>query len=212
MTFNRHYCDFCRSKDLINLYSKINLKYKHTVNNYKNIFSCDFFKPTLCENINHIFPEEITEYEKYFDVMFMLNSLEHLSSFSHDFNNLINSMKKSSLIIIETPNFDSIDSFIFKKYWGGLHQPRHTFLWEKKFLIKHLESWGYKSKSMGSPQSAHWAISIQNFFASKSEKFKNILENGRMPGYLVVVLLFIPVSLLQNLLGKESVLNIVSKR
>ncbi len=179
---------------------------------FKNVYSCDFFEPTVCKTLAHIHPDQISEYEEYFDAIFMINSIEHLASFSKDFDRLDRSMKNSSLLIIETPNFDSIDSYLFKKFWGGLHQPRHTFLWSKNTLFKHLKRWNYDSKCIGSPQSAHWAISIQNFLSNKFPLFKILIKNGRIPGYLILVLIFLPLAYFQNFIKKESVLNIISIR
>ena len=142
----------------------------------------------------------------------MINSIEHLSSFKRDFENIENSAKDRSILIIETPNFNSYDSSLFKKYWGGLHQPRHTFLWTEKSLKEHLSIWNYDSKSFKSPQSAHWAISVQNILSDKFKFFKLFIKNGRIPGYLILVIFFLPISIFQNFFNKGSVLNIVAKR
>lgn len=186
-----------------------NLLYKR---GYKNVYTCDFFKPNFINLKNHIFPQDIVNYHKFFDIMFMINSIEHLISFSKDFSRLDSSMKNNSTLIIETPNFGSLDSIIFKKYWGGLHQPRHTFLWTKTSLIKHLSLWNYKSRNIKTPQPAHWAISIQNILSHKFKPFKVFLRNGRMPGYLIIVLFFLPISFIQNIFGLESVTNLISTR
>ena len=179
---------------------------------YNNLYCCDFFKPKHCRSSKYLLPNEIKAYSNHFDAVFMLNSIEHLVSFSNDFEFIDNAMKDESLIIIETPNIDSIDSHLFKKYWGGLHQPRHTFLWSKASLIKHLSLWNYQSENIGSPQSAHWAISIQNIITDKFKISRNIMRNGRMPGYVLIVILFLPFSILQNIIRKESVLNIISTK
>lgn len=179
---------------------------------YKNLYSCDFFKPTVINSTKHIIPEKISEYYHFFDVIFMINSIEHLTSFSDQFNIIDSSSKDSSILIIETPNFNSLDSKIFKKFWGGLHQPRHTYLWTEKSLLEHLSLWKYKSKSLKTPQPAHWAISIQNILSNKFKLFRKYIINGRIPGYLILVILFLPFALVQNFSNQQSVLNIVATR
>ncbi len=179
---------------------------------YTNLYSCDFFKPTTIKSTKHIFPEKVNEYYHFFDVVFMINSIEHLTSFRNDFKYIDLSLKDSSILIIETPNFNSLDSFIFKKYWGGLHQPRHTYLWTEKSLLKHLSLWKYESNSLKTPQPAHWAISVQNILSKNSQIFRKYIVNGRIPGYLLLVLLFLPVAVIQNLFFKQSLLNIVATR
>ena len=64
------------------LCNELNLK------GYKNLYSCDFFKPTIIQTTKHIFPEKISEYHHFFDVIFMINSIEHLTSFSNEFRTL----------------------------------------------------------------------------------------------------------------------------
>ena len=49
---------------------------------FENVYSCDFYKPSFSNHKNHIFPEDIHKYKSYFDVMFMINSIEHLISFT----------------------------------------------------------------------------------------------------------------------------------
>lgn len=181
-------------------------------NGYKNINCCDFFEPSYKdESTNYFHPNSISEYQDTFDAIFMLNSIEHLVSFFKDFNSIVNMMKQDSILILETPNFDSPDSNIFKKYWGGLHQPRHTYIWSKKSLIKHLAIWGFTSENIGTPQSAHWAISVQNFLSANSIFFKSILRNGRFPGYPLLVIIFLPLGIIQNFYRKESSLNIFAR-
>ena len=84
-------------------------------NGYKNVFCCDFFKPIYKESsINYLHPSTIGNYGESFDVVFMLNSVEHLVSFSKDFNAIVNTMNDGSILILETPNIDSPDAFILK--------------------------------------------------------------------------------------------------
>lgn len=181
-------------------------------NGYFNIYCCDFFKPDYnSSNINYLHPNSISESRIKFDVLFMLNSIEHLVSFSREFDNLVNLMNDNSNLIIETPNFDSPDSYIFRKFWGGLHQPRHTYLWTKNSLLNHLSYWGFTSVNKGSPQSAHWAISVQNFLSANFRFFKSFVVNGRFPGYLILVIIFFPIGIIQNFFGRESVINIFAK-
>ena len=180
---------------------------------FKDITCCDFFEPDFLNyDIDYIHPSNIKSLNKKFDVVFMINSIEHLSSFKRNFGDIVKNTSIGGFLIIETPNFESLDSNLFKRYWGGLHQPRHTFLWSKEILKVHLESFGLKINNFGSPQSAHWAISVQNFLSSKIPFLKLILKNGRMPGYVFLVIFFTPLSIIQNFFGNESVLNVIAEK
>ena len=182
---------------------------------FKNLFACDFFEPTEINStfVTFIHPQELALSSKNFSVVTMINSIEHLSSFKSDFKVISKTMLEGSKLIIETPNIDSLDFYIFKKYWGGLHQPRHTFLWSKSSISRHLANFGFSSYHLGSPQPAHWAISIQNILSSLFPFTKKLLFlRGRIKGYVVLVILFLPIGFLQFLFKKESVLNIVATK
>ena len=181
---------------------------------YRNLYSCDFFPPSQMSSmhINHFHPNDIDEFVDIFDIVLMINSIEHLSSFRKEMDRIIKTMTVKSTIIIETPNIDSLDFIIFKKFWGGLHQPRHTFLWSKCSLSHHLELLGFTSHHLGSPQSAHWAISVQNILSAKLPIFRNLIKSGRVPGYVILVILSFPLGVVQNLLRQESVMNIIATK
>lgn len=178
---------------------------------YSNLYACDFFPPAMASSKEAIFfrPDNIGSFQDFFDFVFMINSIEHLASFKHDFSAILAAMKTGSSLLIETPNIGSLDFHIFRKYWGGLHQPRHTFLWNKDSLAGILNRLGLDSKHIGSPQSAHWAISIQNILLDKLTCLKSSVRNGRMPFYVLLVILTLPVGILQNLARRESVINLV---
>ena len=54
---------------------------------FNNIYSCDFYEPNF-KCTNHIHPDNIQNFKNFFDVMFMINSIEHLISFNDDFHSI----------------------------------------------------------------------------------------------------------------------------
>ena len=181
---------------------------------YKHLYSCDFFPPhrILSSHVTHFEPKSINQYNNKFDIVLMINSVEHLSSFREGMNKITQSMREKSIILIETPNLDSPDYALFRKFWGGLHQPRHTYLWGKNSISEHLSIFGFTTSHIGSPQSAHWAISIQNALSAHFSSMRWLIKNGRIHGYVILVLLVFPLGIIQNLLKHESVLNVVGIR
>ena len=55
---------------------------------FRYLYSCDFFKPKFEVFQKHILPSDISKHENFFDVIFMINSIVHLISFSKDFNTI----------------------------------------------------------------------------------------------------------------------------
>lgn len=71
-------------------------------------------------------PVEEFKDEERFDIIIALNLIEHVQdpiSILEKFRDLL---KNDGIIIIKTPNYNSWDARLFRKrYWGGLHCPRH---------------------------------------------------------------------------------------
>ena len=67
--------------------------------------------------------------DKKFDLIIMLNLIEHVKSPTIILKKVKSMLKKNGKILIKTPNYKSLDALIFRKsYWGGLHCPRHWII------------------------------------------------------------------------------------
>ena len=101
-----------------------------------------------------------------FDVVFMLNLIEHVSDPRDVLLTLKRSMKPNGILIIKTPNTNSLNRKMFqKKYWGGYHAPRHFVLFNKENFFSLASEVGLEiSKfkyTQGTPQ---WAASVIGTF------------------------------------------------
>lgn len=73
----------------------------------------------------------------YFNLIVVLQVLEHVDDPQAVIRLLAGLLVPGGLLIIETPNTESIDATWFKKsYWGGYHFPRHWNLFNRKALEK----------------------------------------------------------------------------
>jgi SAM-dependent methyltransferase len=140
-----------------------------------------------------------------FDLVIMNNLIEHVINPIELLKKAREVLKPKGLIIGETPNTRSLDFCIFRRYWGGLHIPRHTFLFNPlnlRLLAKKASlSFDYKQKI----DTNHWAGSVQNFLQSK-EFFRKKLKNGRVWYYSFLLLFFIPLNFFQKLIGFSGVI------
>ncbi len=85
--------------------------------------------------------EEFTS-DKKFDLVLMLNLIEHIQGPRETLVKIASMMNKGGIILIKTPNIESLDARIFKgSYWGGLHCPRHWVLFSQK-SFRHLVKGG----------------------------------------------------------------------
>ncbi len=73
------------------------------------------------------------ETETRYDLVLMLNLIEHVSDPQAVLNKAASLLNPGGLLLIKTPNCDSLDARLFHKtYWGGLHCPRHWVIFSEK--------------------------------------------------------------------------------
>jgi 2-polyprenyl-3-methyl-5-hydroxy-6-metoxy-1,4-benzoquinol methylase len=118
---------------------------------------------------------EEVEFERKFDFILAYNILEHVPDPYQFLEKIMSSLCTGGIAIIQTPNWNSIDARLFRKYyWGGLHAPRHFFLYSKSSLRKSVEKIGFTIKSHKNiPAGPFWTYSL---FASLSKRTDNPLK------------------------------------
>ena len=97
-----------------------------------------------------------------FDLILLLNVIEHVADPAAVLSAMQKLLSSSGLILIKTPNVDTLDSRLFRNHnWGGFHCPRHFVLFNRQSLI----NLGHRCRlqtvkatyTQGAPQ---WACSI----------------------------------------------------
>jgi 2-polyprenyl-3-methyl-5-hydroxy-6-metoxy-1,4-benzoquinol methylase len=75
--------------------------------------------------------------KKKYDFILLLNLIEHVPNPDVILNKIRNLLSSEGVCLIKTPNFKSMNNFLFKDlYWGGLHCPRHFIIFNlKSFLL-----------------------------------------------------------------------------
>jgi 2-polyprenyl-3-methyl-5-hydroxy-6-metoxy-1,4-benzoquinol methylase len=101
--------------------------------NAKETYGLDIFVGTI---------EESPFQEKYFDVITAWSFLEHVNNPLEVLRKISNLLKSNGSCIISTPNFDSMNSRIFKDKWYHLDCPRHLYLYNPKTITGLLEKAG----------------------------------------------------------------------
>ena len=139
-------------------------------------------------------------FNEHFDVLTMFHVLEHLPHPQLLLKELIQqNLKKDALIVIEVPNFNSLQSFIAKDRWMHLDVPRHL----NHFTPERLDKFCHEMELSQVKQnffSLHLGVlgmtdSILKRFGYK----KNIiyeLKNKKRLSLIACILLILPVSIL----------------
>ena len=119
------------------------------------------------------------EFQDEFSFVLLVNLIEHVPDPRATLNRLHSAMQKDGIMLIRTPNTDSINCRIFKnKYWGGYHAPRHFVLFNKENMFELVKDCGFAIEefkySQGAPQ---WVASILGVLEN------NRLNKARKPMY-----------------------------
>lgn len=107
--------------------------------------------------------------EGTFDLIVLLQVLEHVEDPRASFSSLARLLKKGGTLIIETPNTQSLDAKLFQKsYWGGYHFPRHWNLFSEETLTRMALEQGLEVKACNYlPGHSFWIFSLHHLLADK---------------------------------------------
>jgi len=178
-------------------YGLYGLDIKNTGMNFKEL-SIDFKEGYL---------EELDYPENFFDAINMDNVLEHVPDPAVFMKKVITILKPGGYIFGTTPNFRSLDRFVFQKYWGGFHMPRHIYVFNSQNLEMFMTKMGISGTIFPiTANAADWAVSVQNFMRrdhKKQEKYK------RAPYFSIVAMLFAPVAFLTSIFKLNGVMDFI---
>lgn len=104
---------------------------------------------------------EAYETDRRYDVILMLNLIEHVESPIDILRKAGDLLSPQGRILLKTPNTDSLDARIFRhRDWAGYHCPRHWVLFTKESLERAVRSAGLTPNSITYTQGApFWAAS-----------------------------------------------------
>lgn len=188
---------FLLSMKRLGNYSLYGLDIKNTGMNYEE-HSIDFKEGHL---------EDLAYPEKFFDAVILDNVLEHVPDPSVFMRKVMAILKPGGYVFGTTPNYNSIDRFVFRKYWGGFHMPRHIYLFNPNNLemfMKKMEA--SEVKFPVTANAADWAVSFQNFMRRKQKKRGRY---KRAPYFSLVAIALAPIAFVSSLFKMNGVMDFV---
>ncbi len=169
------------------------------------------------ENGHHYFEGRIEDFEttKKFNFIILLNLIEHVAAPQTILQKVEQLLSDDGIILIKTPNTDSLDAVLFKNsYWGGLHCPRHWALFNNKSFNHLLNTTKLKIHQKKYTQGApFWAYSVMHFLNNK--KIIRLSKESPMiyhPLFAPISALFAGFDFARGLFFKTSQLFIVLKK
>jgi len=117
-----------------------------------DVYGCDIY-PNACDlakkefGLKNIYNDDLLSLnfpENSFDVITLWHVLEHLTKPLETLKKINQILKDDGVLIIESPDFSSIQSKFFKSKWFALDLPRHLFQFSPKTLEKILKLANFK--------------------------------------------------------------------
>jgi 2-polyprenyl-3-methyl-5-hydroxy-6-metoxy-1,4-benzoquinol methylase len=104
-----------------------------------------------------------------FDLIVLLQVLEHVEQPRSAIKSLAGLLKKDGLLIIETPNINSLDVKLFNQsYWGGYHFPRHWNLFNIETLTRIVNEQDMNVKAINFlPAQTFWILSFNHLISNR---------------------------------------------
>lgn len=177
----------CSSRDLMIAFKE---------QGFKNVRGLDFNKEVIEKarsrglEVSHGNIEMYSAHEGNFQMIVMDNFIEHVYNPIEIFKKCHDLLSPGGVVVGETPNVDSWDYRLFRRYWGGYHTPRHLNLFNVYNLSVLAEKTGFRVKRINNiMQPAHWVISIQNLFHDILK-----IKNGRSFCFTPLLVFFIPIN------------------
>ena len=147
-----------------------------------------------------------------YDVIVAWNILEHVLSPKNFLSSCNSALSESGVLLIQTPNFQTISARIFRKtYWGGLHAPRHFTLFSRFSLENHIDRAGLRIRDFQYVQGAHfWSVSIANLFRLRAKRNQKSILDYKV--YSISMLFFACVDLVLAKVSKTGQMYVAASR
>jgi len=71
-----------------------------------------------------------------FDLILAYHVIEHVDDPAKFATRAADLLAPGGLFVVATPNFDSLDVRLFKRFWGGNHFPRHWTFYDEKSMAR----------------------------------------------------------------------------
>jgi len=127
---------------------------------------------SAAESAGHIYHccriEDFTSPESY-DLILLLNLIEHVVDPAAVLVAMRRLLSPRGLILIKTPNVDTLDCRLFRNHnWGGFHCPRHFVLFNRQSIVDLGKRCGLRVQKITYTQGApQWAASILGWLGLK---------------------------------------------
>jgi len=147
-----------------------------------------------------------------FDVILLSHVVEHIKEPKKLFNKLSRILTKKGVIIIATPNYDSIDRILFGRFWPAFNIKDHVVFFNKKVIEKVIEKTPLKIKKWWTGEGGTDIIgAMLSLFINKYKKQKLNKKNNKTATSIKSNKSKIKSSILKHHLKIRTMLNIIAE-
>lgn len=149
--------------------------------------------------------------QRDFTLIRMAHVIEHMLDPRAALHRAFELLAPGGVLMGETPNTRCWEFKIFHKYWGGFQGPRHIGLFNRENLTDTLKDIGFVNVKLAPRlRTVGWSGSIQNLLVDKLKIC--VPPNGRVRWYLLLILPFLPVTVIQSLFGGTATMAFMAKK
>jgi len=132
-------------------------------------FSLEVFNGTL---------EQYDPAPESFDVIYLSNVLEHLTTPAQDLRRIQRALVRGGLLVMSVPNLESLDRKLFGESWIGWELPRHLYLFPYAALERFFVSIGMRIITRDCPSGSHYAflLSLQLFLGDHTALDRRVIN------------------------------------
>ena len=146
-----------------------------------------------------------------FDLIIMSHVIEHLYNSQETLKEAFKILNPKGLILIKTPNFETIERKIFGKYWSVYEAPRHVAIFSRKTIRELLEKNSFKILKIYYEKTPNNIISsIKNFLTDKNFN-RRIINFFNLNNYFLLFL-FLPVSFVLGLFKTSGRIVVIAQK
>lgn len=177
----------------------------------------------------HVYTKPLGEcgFQKHqFDLVILWHVLEHLEDPDGTLRGVYDLMKPGGLLLIEVPNYTSLQSRVSGEHWFHLDVAHHLQHFSRQGLLRFLQTSGFqilKVTTFNIEQGPYGALqSLLNLLGLPREQLYRILKRedspaspARLANYALGAALLLPAllfSLLETLLGRGAVLRVSARK
>lgn len=176
-------------------------------------FASDYAINRFDLNVFHGYLEDGLFENNVFDVITLWDVFEHLPEPVETLHIISKILKPGGLLVINTPNANSWERKIFRKYWVGWEVPRHYHIFTPKTITELLSNSGFNVISLISFTGAFSGVSNSLGFWIKETSLPNWYKKliSALAKSIISRILLYPFFLLTNRINRSTIMTVFAR-